>query len=753
MVSAKRLSGINPLAYIGVEPNTPAPLFVKDRSPTINDYQNFNIGTFWLVSGHNVTEEIWMLVALEAGVATWVQLYPGGGGGGGANTFPADVGVANEAGGVLNIFGDTNIVTTGAGNTITLSLAGSFSEEFDTDSGTAIPSAGVVVIHGGTNIGTTGATNVVTINLDPSINLAGSLVVGTTSLFTGNAQFDAGVKVNTFTEGVVQSDISGNLFSDKGTDGQVLIGASASAPAWANITSVDSSVTITNGPNAIDLSATGGGGGGTNCAFFAYQPNTVSIGAPTTYTLGTQSVLTEGFDVGGNFFPGDGIGGAATFTAPVTGKYYLQLDLFFSNSLGSTTDVIGRIITPTRTYENNQVRGLVPAATGLTVSMSVCADLSTGDVVTFEGESGSNAEYIGLSNGNPATFCSGFLVGSGATTASSTVTTIFDASGTWNKNVATQKVEVYGWNGGGGGQSGACGNSSGGARGGGGGGNYGYFFITGPAAAFGVSQTITIGAGGAGGASISGTAVNGTPGANGGISYFGILTTQAALDSLIVAGLRPQSGGGQPFNNLVSGAVSAGYYGDFRTDVWNFVGSCLFNPTPAAGTGPGTGGNASGGFQGKRGTNFGAITPRLLGGASIFATLNTYPMPCGGGGGAGINFSSNSALSGGVGGGHPTPDTAGNPTIYYLAGGTAGIESGVINGGPGDPGSTSVGLWSGGCGGGGGGNQFSGSVGGNGGDGGFPGGGGGGGGASTAGFNSGSGGNGANGRIIVIEYL
>src|SRR6185369_9112931 len=192
MVSAKRLSGINPLAYVGVEPNTPAPLFVKDRSPTVNDYQNFNIGTFWLVSGHSVSEEIWMLVALEAGIATWVQLYPGGGGGG-ANAFPADVGVANEAGGVLNVLGDGNVTTTGAGNTITISLAGTFSEQFDTDAGTATPAAGVIIIHGGTNIGTTGAGNTVTINLDPSISLAGSLSVGTTSLFIGNAEFDAGV--------------------------------------------------------------------------------------------------------------------------------------------------------------------------------------------------------------------------------------------------------------------------------------------------------------------------------------------------------------------------------------------------------------------------------------------------------------------------------------------------------------------------------------------------------------------------------
>jgi len=555
MVSAKRLSGINPLAYVGVEPNTPAPLFVKDRSPTVNDYQNFNIGTFWLVSGHSVSEEIWMLVALEAGIATWVQLYPGGGGGG-ANTFPADVGVANEAGGVLNILGDGNVTTTGAGNTITISLAGTFSEQFNTDAGTATPAAGVIIIHGGTNIGTTGAGNTVTINLDPSISLAGSLSVGTTSLFIGNAEFDAGVRVTSFGRGVVQSDASGILSSTNGTDGQVIIAATGADPAWANLTSLDSSITITNGPNSIDLSAVGGGGGGainfptdsgtateaagvlrilggtnigttgagntvtvnldpsvtlagslvvgttlnvggasqftgnalfngnvtvnnfsegvvqsdnsgllfsdkgnngqvligstggaplwrnltagsnvniingansitieatgggggggTSCAFLAHQAATASF-LGTTYDLGSAVVLTEDFDVGGNFFPGDGVGGPATFTAPVTGKYFLQFTADWNNQPSRSTTLFGDvlIVTPSKTYRGSSVSfsGSSPNSTNITASTTVCADLNIGDVVTFEVNIFSGPGGRVLGNTTPlTTYCSGFLV-------------------------------------------------------------------------------------------------------------------------------------------------------------------------------------------------------------------------------------------------------------------------------------------------------------------------------------------------------
>lgn len=57
---------------------------------------------------------------------------------------------------------------------------------------------------------------------------------------------------------IVSIDSDGQLGSSKGNDGQVLIGSTAGSPAWANITSVDNSVTITNGANTIDLSTTGG---------------------------------------------------------------------------------------------------------------------------------------------------------------------------------------------------------------------------------------------------------------------------------------------------------------------------------------------------------------------------------------------------------------------------------------------------------------------------------------------------------------
>jgi hypothetical protein len=755
MVNAKRLSGINPLSYMGVEPTTPAPLFVKGRAPTTNDYQNFNIGTFWLVTGHNIAEEIWMLVALEAGIATWVQIYPGGGGGG-ASQFPCDVGTANEAGGILNVFGDTNITTTGAGNTITLSLSGSFAEQFDTDAGSAVPSGGILNVLGGTNMNTAAAASTVTINLDDNVNLAGSLIVGTTSQFVGASRFDDTIQVTDFSEGVVQSDISGNLFCDKGTDGQILIGNSAAGPAWANITSVDGSVVITNGPSAIDLAATGGGGGGTNCAFQAYQAANQTglwIGG-TTYTLGTSAVLTESFDVGNNFFPGDGAGSPATFTAPVTGKYYLQLDITANAQSQSSyvSSCIAQIVTPARTYQSEPTYTLAPGGSIVKAApLSVCADLTAGDVVTYIAAVRANLAASGgtLLGGTPlVTFCSGFLVGSGATTTASTVTTTFTSSGTWNRNVATQSVEVFGWCAGGGGSSGGCGNSGGFAFGGFGGGNSGYFTVKGPAQYFGVSQSVTIGAGGAGGASRNTTGTP-NPGGNGGITLFGSITTRAATEA-VSPGATTYLTGGSQFGS------QAGYYGDYYTDIMYFLPPSLGSDASTHQYGRGGSGATFTPFAGNPGVSWSLQDSGYsLGGGnrSDFAGFQAYPMPCGGAGGAGINFSGEAARSGGIGGGKqiPVPRPAFNQTI--IAGGTGGIETGTINGGAGDPGTVTYGLILGGAGGGGGGNQFAGPVGGNGGDGGFPGGGGGGGGASRNGFNSGTGGAGADGLVIVIEYL
>lgn len=118
-----RLSGINPLAYVGVEPLTPPAMLVYPRSPTPGDSKGYNLGSLWLVAAPPPTTnwELWLLVDLTAGVATWVQIYPDSGAG--VIRLDADVGFAIPTLGVINVLGGPNINTFGdASNNLFINL-------------------------------------------------------------------------------------------------------------------------------------------------------------------------------------------------------------------------------------------------------------------------------------------------------------------------------------------------------------------------------------------------------------------------------------------------------------------------------------------------------------------------------------------------------------------------------------------------------------------------------------------------------
>lgn len=382
-----RLDGLNPLSYMGVKPSQPPNLMVKSTAPTANDFQNINIGTFWLVYP---AEQLWFLISVAGGTATWVQLYPAGGGGGGASQFPADTGIANELAGVLNILGDGRITTSGAGNTITIHLSDAEASIYDTDSGSATPSGNTLNIFGGTNINTSGAGDTVTVNLDNSVTLTGTLVVD------GNTTLNSGLTLTTLTDGVLQSNGGGVVSATNGSNGQLLIGG-GTAPVWANLTSIGATVTITNGPNSINLEASGGAGGST-VVFEAYQNNQVIVtnggagtGGATTYDMGTQDPMTVDVNVGGAFFPGDGVGTAASFTAPVNGRYFFSFFLGWTRGGGTSPSIntaSAIINTPTRSFAQVDGNGFTSTAGSVlfvreSVGCNTVVQLNTGDMVTF----------------------------------------------------------------------------------------------------------------------------------------------------------------------------------------------------------------------------------------------------------------------------------------------------------------------------------------------------------------------------------
>jgi len=376
-----RLTGLNPLAYMGVEPTAPSLFFSAQREPTTNDYAGYNIGTIWLDRSGGVNGKLWTLVKKDDAIATWIQI----GSGDGIETITPDAGILVLPDGVgnVNVLGGTNLQTVGTANTLTINIAlDTIADTYQTDAGNAQPALGILKVLGGTNMGTTGAGNIVTINVVPdtiadtyvadvgsatpvagTINVLGGAGVTTTGLgntvtISADAAIeriitDAGTAIpvagvinllggrnigtsavgNTITvdtddpgEGVVQSSAAGIFSASKGDDGELLIGATGGTPAWNTLTA-GPGVTIVNGPNSIQISASGIAPTATS-NFKAYLNASVFnvTGDGTVYSIPFDQ---EFFDVAGEFDTTTG-----KFTAAAKGVY-----CFIANILCEDTDL------------------------------------------------------------------------------------------------------------------------------------------------------------------------------------------------------------------------------------------------------------------------------------------------------------------------------------------------------------------------------------------------------------------------------
>lgn len=211
-------------------------------SPSANNINVVGDGVTIAVTGNPGAHTL--TVALEPGAV--ISSVEGDSGG---EVFP-------DNSGNINIIGTPNIITvTGnpATHTLTIDAGSEVATQYVADTGIAVPSSGILEIAGGTNINTVAAGSVVTINLDTTLT-------GITDLTVDNLTVTNTTTLSSLTQGVVQSNGSGVLSSSKGTNGQVLIGSTAGAPAWANLTA-GANVTITNAANSITITAAGAGAG------------------------------------------------------------------------------------------------------------------------------------------------------------------------------------------------------------------------------------------------------------------------------------------------------------------------------------------------------------------------------------------------------------------------------------------------------------------------------------------------------------
>jgi hypothetical protein len=168
----------------------------------------------------------------------------------------------------INFTGTGHILVTGTPGTSSLVISdnGTVTTQYDADSGSAVPSSNVLNVLGtaAQGISSTGAGNTLTFtNADASTTQKGVLETST------EAESIAG---SSSTVAVVPSSLAAKLgaqtsftvpygnttsgaisWTSAGTNGQLVIAATGAAPAFATVTSSDSSITITGGANTLDL--------------------------------------------------------------------------------------------------------------------------------------------------------------------------------------------------------------------------------------------------------------------------------------------------------------------------------------------------------------------------------------------------------------------------------------------------------------------------------------------------------------------
>ena len=108
--------GQNPLGYLGVRPISPPSVTYRTFDPTPQDWQNFNLGAFWVNYTPTIDDptapKLWVLLSLANNQALWVLIS--GSGSGAMIGLTGDTGIALPTAGFIKIQGTANQIVTHA---------------------------------------------------------------------------------------------------------------------------------------------------------------------------------------------------------------------------------------------------------------------------------------------------------------------------------------------------------------------------------------------------------------------------------------------------------------------------------------------------------------------------------------------------------------------------------------------------------------------------------------------------------------
>lgn len=268
------------LIYRGTNAVAPPNCTFNNRSPTQYDKDGYSLLDLWL---NTLNENVYVLVSLAGSstskgtLATWVQLTQGSGGDVSSLTGNTGGAVGPTVGGTINIDGLNPLTVVGNPGTNQLEI------EIATATTTQL---------GATTLASVGLT-VAGINSTNAVTPAG-LQAKIGSQTTDGVAYGVGSS-------------AAIAWTAAGTDGQVLIAATGGPPAFASITS--STLTITPGPNSLDIEI----GGGTVFTVTTSDATPTALG---TFAISTNQAITLVAEViGAKADYSAAIGGSATATA------------------------------------------------------------------------------------------------------------------------------------------------------------------------------------------------------------------------------------------------------------------------------------------------------------------------------------------------------------------------------------------------------------------------------------------------------